>query len=109
MDEWKNARRSGPVQIPRIHTNHRCNINKGSKGQTGAGSLSHDKAGSIPKNNAIIFPTKIVLYKSLVLSVLFYGYERWALQADLERRIQAKSYRRMVGTFSKKHKTNEYA
>ena len=47
MDEWKNAGRSGPVQIPRIHTNQRRNINKGSKGQTGATTLTDDEASDI--------------------------------------------------------------
>ena len=39
----KKAGRSGPVQIFRILTNQRWHINKGSKDQTGAGTLSHDK------------------------------------------------------------------
>ena len=53
------------------------------------------------KNKAISFPTKIVLYRSLVLSVLLYGCEGWTLTADLERRIQAfenKCFRRMLGS-----------
>ena len=46
------------------------------------------------ENKAISFPTKITLYKSLVLSLLLYC-ESWAQRpaltatADLERRIQA--------------------
>ena len=32
------------------------------------------------KNKAISFPTKIILYRSLVLSVLFYGCESWMQQ-----------------------------
>ena len=28
MDEWKNAGRSGPIQIPWIHTSQRWNINQ---------------------------------------------------------------------------------
>ena len=35
------------------------------------------------KNGAISFPTKIKLYKALVLSVLPYGCENWTLAADL--------------------------
>jgi hypothetical protein len=63
------------------------------------------------KNKAISFPTKIVLYRSLVLSVLLYGCESWTLTADLERRIQAfenKCFRRMLGISYREHKTNEY-
>ena len=51
------------------------------------------------KNKTISFPTKFKLYKSLVLTILLYGCERWTLRADLERRIQAfenKCYRRML-------------
>ena len=39
-------------------------------------------------NKAICFPTKIILYRSLVLSVLHYGCDSWILTADLERQIQ---------------------
>ena len=46
MDEQKNAGRSGQAQIPGIHTNERQNFNKGSKCQTGASILSHDKASN---------------------------------------------------------------
>ena len=63
------------------------------------------------KNNAISFLTKIKLYKSLVLSILLYGFESWTLTAELERRIQAfenKCYRKMLGISYSKHKTNEY-
>ena len=40
MDEWKSAGRSGPAHTLRINTNERWSIGKG---QTGAGTLSHDK------------------------------------------------------------------
>ena len=67
MDNWKNAERSVPVQILRLHTNQIRNIIKGSEDQTGACTLSHDKARHLQwKNNAISFPTKIKLYKSVV-------------------------------------------
>ena len=55
----------------------------------------------------ISFPTKIKLYKSLVLS----GCDSWTLSLDMERRIQAfknKCYRRMLGISYRDHKTNEY-
>ena len=85
-----------------IHTNKRWKINKGSKDQTDASTLSHDKASNVWKNNAISFTTKIKLCKSLGLSTLLYGCESWTLTADPERRIQAfgnKCYRRMLGTW----------
>ena len=49
LDEWKNAGRTRSVQIPGIHTIQRRNINKGSKDQTGASTLSHDKAANTIK------------------------------------------------------------
>ena len=63
------------------------------------------------KNKAISYPTKIKLYKSLVLSILLYICGSWTLTADLERRIQAfenKCYRRMLDMSYREHKTNEY-
>ena len=52
------------------------------------------------RNKSISFPTKIILYRSLVLSVLLCGCESWTLAGDLQRRIQAfenKCYRRLLG------------
>lgn len=50
-DEWTNARRGGPVQILRIHTNQRWNISERSEDQTGASTRSHDKAvGAVEKH-----------------------------------------------------------
>ena len=46
------------------------NINKGTKDQTGANTLSNDMASSTMEKNAFSFPIKIKLYKSLVLSAL---------------------------------------
>ena len=40
------------------------------------------------KNKAISFPTKIRLYKTLVLSMLLDGCDSWTLTADLERGVQ---------------------
>ena len=60
---------------------------------------------------AICFPTKMKLYKSLGLSILFYGCESWTLTADVDRRIQAfkiKCYRSMLSISYKEHKTNVY-
>ena len=66
----------------------------------------------ISQNKVISFPTKIKLYKSLVLSMLLHGCESWTLNGDLEIRIKAfenKCYRRMLGVSHREHKTNEYA
>ena len=48
-----------------------------------------NKTQLINTNKAINFPTKTILYRSLVLPVLLYGCESWTLTADLGRRIQA--------------------
>ena len=39
--------------------------------------------------NTISFTGKFKLYKFLVTSILFYGFETWTLLADSEERIQA--------------------
>ena len=51
------------------------NIDKRSKDQSGASTLSHDKASNTMGNNAISFPANIKLYKSVVLSILLFGSE----------------------------------
>ena len=58
------------------------------------------------KNKAINFPTKIMLYRSLVLSVLLYWFESWTLTADLERLTQAFLNKCYISY--REHKTNEY-
>ena len=63
------------------------------------------------RSKEISFPSKMKLFRSLVLSILLYGCESWTLTAELERRIEAfetKSYRRMLGISWFQHKTNEY-
>ena len=64
-------------------------ITKENKDQTGACIFSHDNASNTMENKAMRFPTKIKLYKSLVLSTLLYKCESWTLTAVLERRTQA--------------------
>ena len=52
------------------------------------------------KSNKISIHTKILLYKSLVLSIILYGCEIWTLAEDLERIIiafETKSYRHILG------------
>ena len=55
---------------------------------------------TIWKSNKISIQTKILLYKSLVLSIMLYGCEIWKLTEYLERRIiafETKSYRHILG------------
>ena len=111
-DEWKNGRRSGAVQIPGIHTNQRQNINKQVKMRWAQAYSAMTRLAVLWKYNGISFPTKIKLYKSPVLSILFQGCESWTLTADLERWIQAfenKYYRMMIGISTENIKqTNMY-
>ena len=58
----------------------------------------------------ISFPVKLKLFKSLVVSILLYGWKGWTLTADLERRIQTfehKCYRRLLSISYTEHRTNE--
>ena len=71
----------------------------------------HSATIRLLKNKVISFPANIILYRSLVMSVLLYGCESWTLAADLERWIQAfenKCYIRMFGISYREHKTNDY-
>ena len=52
IDEWKTTWKGWPMQVPKIHTNQRWNINKGSKDKTGASTLSHDKASNTMEQEA---------------------------------------------------------
>ena len=65
-DEWNNARRSGP----RIHTNQRPNINQ-VKIRLVPAHLAMTSLAILWKNNAIIFPSKIKLYKHLSCQYCF--------------------------------------
>ncbi len=72
------------------------------------------RLATIWKSNAISFPIKFKLYKTLVLSILMYGCESWTLTADLERIIQAfehKCFRKLLRIsytqLYTEHKTNE--
>ena len=108
MDEWENAGRSRPVQIPSVHTNQRRNINKGSKDRTGASTLSHDKASNTMKNNAISFPTKIKVAR--LVNNNNTALWMWELNVDGGAGIQTfenKCYRRMLGISYREHKTSE--
>ena len=63
------------------------------------------------KSNSISFPVKLILFKSLLVSILLYGCESWTLTADLDRRIQASEYlcyRRLLSISYTEHRTNEF-
>ena len=69
------------------------------------------KLDKIWSSKDISFPTKIKLYKALVLSILLYGCKSWTMTAEMTRRVQAfetKCYRRMLGISWKDHKTNKF-
>ena len=66
---------------------------------------------TIWKSRNISLQTKILLYKSLVLSILLYGSETWTLIERLERRSTAfehKAYRRIMGITYRERKTIDY-
>ena len=110
-DERENAGRCETVQILWIHATQGWDIINGSKDQTIASTLSHEKVAVLWKTKAVSIPTKIKLYKSHVLSILIYGCNSWTLKADLDRRIQAfenKCYRKMLGVSYKENKAKEY-
>ena len=69
------------------------------------------KLNKIWKSREISIPTKIKLYRSLVLSILLYGCESWTMTAETTRRVQAfetKSFRRLLGISWRDRKTNDY-
>ena len=93
-----------------IHTNQGWNIIKVKIRLVQAHSaMTRGAMGLLWKNKAISFPTKIKLYKSLVLLIVLYGFGSWTMTADLERQIQTfenKCYRRMLGISKEEHQTN---
>lgn len=63
------------------------------------------------RSNDISFPTKMKLYKALVLSILLYGCESWTMTAETTRKVQTfetKCFRRMLGISWSDRRTNEY-
>ena len=66
---------------------------------------------TIWKSRSISLRTKIHVYKSLILSIILYGYETWTLNEILEKIINAfesKSYRRILGISYQERKTIYY-
>ena len=69
------------------------------------------KLSKIMRSKDITLPTKLKLFRSLVLSILLYGCESWTLTAETTRRIQTfetKSFRRLLGISWSDRKTNEF-
>ena len=69
------------------------------------------KLDKIWKNKNISFPTKMRLYRALVLSTLLYGCESWIMTAETTKRVQTfetKCFRRMLGISWSDRKTNDY-
>ena len=69
------------------------------------------KLDKIWKSKEIRFPTKMKLYRALVLSTLLYGCESWTMSAETTKKVktfETKSFRRMLGITWKERKTNEY-
>ena len=68
------------------------------------------KLSKIWKSKEISFPTKIKIYKAIVLSTMLYGCESWTLNVDSMTKIQTfenKCLRRLLGISWKDHRTNE--
>ena len=60
------------------------------------------KLSRIFKSKEISLPTKLKLFKFLVVSILLYGCERWTMTKESTRRIQtfeSKSFRRLSWAF----------
>ena len=74
-------------------------------------TASMAKLNKIWSSKDVNFPTKIKLYKTLVLFTPLYGCESWTLTADSTKRIQAfenKCYRRVLGISWKDRETNQF-
>lgn len=68
------------------------------------------KLNKIWRSKEISFPTKIKLYRSLILSILLYGCESWTMTAETAKRIQTfetKCFRKLLGISWRDRKTNE--
>ena len=69
------------------------------------------KLDKIWKNKNISFPTKMRLYRALVLSTLLYVCESWTMTAETTKRVQTfetKCFRRMLGISWSDRKTNDF-
>ena len=69
------------------------------------------KLDKIWKNKNISFPTKMRLYRALVLSTLLYDCESWTMTAETTKRVQTfetKCFRRILGISWSDRKTNDF-
>ena len=69
------------------------------------------KLDKIWKNKNISFPTKMRLYRALVLSTLLYGCESWTMTAETTKRVrtfETKCFRRMLGISWSDRNTNDF-
>ena len=81
------------------------------KTRIGIAMAAMARLNKIWRSRDISFPTKLKLFKSLVLSILLYGCESWTMTADTTRRIQTfetKCYRRLLGISWLDRKTNDF-
>ena len=68
------------------------------------------KLKPIWRDNNISLGSKVMLMRSLVISIFLYACESWTLTAELEKRTQAfemRCYRRLLNISYKDHVTNE--
>ena len=66
---------------------------------------------TIWNSKQITFKLTHNLYRSLVLSILTYGYETWTINAAMQKKIQAfenKSHRKLLGITYQERKTNVF-
>ena len=69
------------------------------------------KLEKICRSKEIVFKIKCKLYKSLVLSTLFYGSKTWTLYKESQKKISAyetKAFRRLLQISYREHKTNVF-
>ena len=69
------------------------------------------KLDKVWRSKDISFPTKMKLYRALVLSTLLYGCESWTMTAETTKRVQSfetKCFRRMLGISWSERKTNDF-
>ena len=69
------------------------------------------KLNKIWRSREISFPTKMKLYRSLVLSILLYGCESWTMTAETTKRVQTfetKCFRRLLGISWRDRKSNDF-
>ena len=81
------------------------------KTRIGVATSAMAKLSKIWRSKDISFPTKLKLYKALVVSILLYGCESWTLTAETSRRVQTfetKCFRRLLNIPWQARKTNEH-